>query len=202
MKLYLLRHGKTIWNVEERFQGQLDSPLTEDGIQKIKKTAKKLENVKFEKIYTSEMNRTIDTAKILVENSKIAENKKIELVKMSELNEIHFGNWQGMTYKEIYEKYPKNGNNYFNNPKKYNPKENNGEDLFDGLKRFLKGIMKIVQENQDLEGNILVVTHGTVIELFLNYIDNKSVHDLDERKLIGNAEYKIYEYMEDKFVEI
>ena len=200
MKLYLLRHGKTIWNVEERFQGQLDSPLTEDGIQKIKKTAKKLENIKFEKIYTSEMDRTINTAKIIVENSKITENKTIKLMKMSELNEIHFGDWQGMTYEEIYEKYPENGNNYFNNPKKYNPKENNGEDLFDGLKRFLKGLNQIVSENK--EGNILVVTHGTVLELFFNYIQNVEAHDLDERKLIGNAEYKIYEYMKDKFVEI
>ena len=88
---------------------------------------------------------------------------------MSELNEIHFGDWQGMTYKEIYEKYPKNGNNYFNNPKEYNSKENNGEDLLAGLERFLNGLMKIVQENQGLETNILVVTHGTVVELFLNY---------------------------------
>ena len=89
MKLYLLRHGKTIWNVEERFQGQLDSPLTEDGILKIKETAKKLENIRFEKIYTSEMDRTINTAKIIVENSKITENKTIKFMKMSELNEIH-----------------------------------------------------------------------------------------------------------------
>ncbi len=202
MKLYLLRHGKTIWNVEERFQGQLDSPLTEDGILKIKETAKKLENIRFEKIYTSEMDRTINTAKIIIENSKITENKTIKFMKMSELNEIHFGDWQGMTYEEIYEKYPKNGNNYFNNPKEYNSKENNGEDLIAGLERFLNGLIKIVHENQKLETNVLVVTHGTVMELFLNYIDNKSVHELDERKLIGNAEYKIYEYMENKFVEI
>ena len=47
MKLYLLRHGKTIWNVEERFQGQLDSPLTEDGILKIKETAKTLDLRKY-----------------------------------------------------------------------------------------------------------------------------------------------------------
>ena len=48
----------------------------------------------------------------------------------------------------------------------------------------------------------MVVTHGTVLELFFNYIQNVEAHDLDERKLIGNGEYKIFGYEDRKYFEI
>ena len=67
----------------------------------------------------------------------------------------------------------------------------------DGLERFLKGINKIV--NKHKSGNILIVTHGTVLELFLNYIQNKEAKNLDERKLIGNGQYKIFTFENEKY---
>lgn len=199
-KFYIVRHAQTEWNVEERFQGQLDSPLTKNGRKKIKETAKKLENIEFEKVYTSELGRTIETAEMIIENNK--KNNKLKLNKMKELNEIYFGQWQGMTYSEIFEKYPENGHNYFYNTKNYNAKSIKAESLQEGLDRFLKGMLKIVFENEKLnDKNILIVTHGTVIELFLNYILNKE-NDLDERKLMGNGEFKIFNFKNDKFIEI
>jgi len=51
LKLYIVRHGQTEWNVLEKFQGQLNSPLTERGIEKVGKIGKELENVKFERYY-------------------------------------------------------------------------------------------------------------------------------------------------------
>ena len=68
----------------------------------------------------------------------------------------------------------------------------------DGLERFLLGLKKIVNNNE--EGNILIVTHGTVLELFFNYIENKEADDLDERKLIGNGEYRIFTYKNGKYL--
>ena len=47
LKLYIVRHGQTEWNVLEKFQGQLNSPLTPEGIKKVKETAKELKDVKF-----------------------------------------------------------------------------------------------------------------------------------------------------------
>ena len=63
LKLYIVRHGQTEWNVLEKFQGQMNSPLTEKGIEKVKKTAKELEDVKFDAVYASQMGRTVETAK-------------------------------------------------------------------------------------------------------------------------------------------
>lgn len=216
IKLYLMRHGETEWNKEKRFQGQLDSPLTKEGIKKIEETGEKLKNINFYKVYTSEMGRAINTAKILLEKN---ENKNVEMKKNEKLNEIYFGIWQGMTYDEILEKYEVEGNNYFYNVKNYNANNIKGETLEKGLKRFLEGLEEIIKENSENieknkkenenlekiveknEKNILIVTHGTVLELFLNYINDKDIYQLDERTLIENGKYKIFMIKDGKYVE-
>ena len=202
LKLYIVRHGQTEWNVLEKFQGQLNSPLTERGIKKIKETSAELEDIKFEAVYTSELGRTISTADIILQHNNFEKGKnnseKLRLQKLSELNEIHFGEWQGMDFKEIFLKYPEEAHNYFYDVKNYCAKNVKGEELKDGLERFLLGLKKIVNNNE--EGNILIVTHGTVLELFFNYIENKEADDLDERKLIGNGEYRIFTYKNGKYL--
>jgi phosphoglycerate mutase len=202
LKLYIVRHGQTEWNVLEKFQGQLNSPLTERGIEKVGKIGKELENVKFEAVYTSELGRTIGTAEIILEKNNFEKKKNIEkrlkLKKLPELNEIYFGEWQGMDFKEIFLKYPEEAHNYFYDVKNYCAKNVKGEELKDGLERFLLGLKKIVNNNE--ERNILIVTHGTVLELFFNYIENKEADDLDERKLIGNGEYRIFTYKNGKYL--
>ena len=204
LKLYIVRHGQTEWNVLEKFQGQLNSPLTPEGIEKVKETAKELKNIKFKAGYTSQMGRTIATAEMILENNKYEQEKtsdqKLKLQKLSELNEIHFGEWQGLTFKETFVKYPKEAHNYFYDVKNYNAKNIKGEELKDGLERFLKGLEKIREEQKS--GNILIVTHGTVLELFFNHIQNREADDLDERKLIGNGQYKIFTFENEKYIAL
>lgn len=204
LKLYIVRHGQTEWNVLEKFQGQLNSPLTPEGIEKVKETAKELKNIKFKAGYTSQMGRTIATAEMILENNKYEQEKtsdqKLKLQKLPELNEIHFGEWQGLTFKETFVKYPKEAHNYFYDVKNYNAKNIKGEELKDGLERFLKGLEKIREEQKS--GNILIVTHGTVLELFFNYIQNREADDLDERKLIDNGRYKIFTFENEKYIAL
>ena len=177
LKLYIVRHGQTEWNVLEKFQGQLNSPLTLEGIKKIKETSAELEDIKFEAVYTSELGRTISTADIILQHNNFEKGKnnseKLRLQKLSELNEIHFGEWQGMDFKEIFLKYPKEAHSYFYDVKNYTAKNIKGEELKDGLERFLKGIEKIRTKYKS--GNILIIKHGTVLELFLNHIKNKKL---------------------------
>ena len=204
LKLYIVRHGQTEWNVLEKFQGQLNSPLTPEGIEKVKETAKELKNIKFKAGYTSQMGRTIATAEMILENNKYEQEKtsdqKLKLQKLPELNEIHFWEWQGLTFKETFVKYPKEAHNYFYDVKNYNAKNIKGEELKDGLERFLKGLEKIREEQKS--GNILIVTHGTVLELFFNHIQNREADDLDERKLIGNGRYKIFTFENEKYIAL
>ena len=199
LKLYIVRHGETEWNVIKRFQGQLNTPLTEKGIKKLKETGKKLENVLFDEVYTSELGRTVASAEIILNENRGYRNKKRELKKLAELNEVYFGVWQGLTYEEVLLKYPEEGNNYFYDVKNYKAENVEAEKLEDALERFRKGINKIL--NIHKSGNILVVTHGTVFEMFINYVENNSIFDIDERTLMGNGDYKIFSYKDGKFQE-
>ena len=199
LKLYIVRHGETEWNVIKRFQGQLNTPLTEKGIKKLKETGKKLENVLFDEVYTSELERTVNSAEIILNENNGYKNNKLELQKLAELNEVYFGVWQGLTYEEVFLKYPEEADNYFYNVKNYNAENVEAENLKDALERFLKGINKIL--NRHKSGNILVVTHGTVFEMFINYVENKSIFDIDERTLMGNGDYKVFSYKDGKFQE-
>ena len=199
LKLYIVRHGETEWNVIKRFQGQLNTPLTEKGMEKLRKTGKKLENVLFDEVYTSELGRTVASAEIILNENRGYKNKKLELKKLAELNEVYFGVWQGLTYEEVFLKYPEEANNYFYNVKNYKAENVEAENLKDALERFLKGINKIL--NRHKSGNILVVTHGTVLEMFMNYVANNSIFDIDERTLMGNGDYKVFSYKDGKFQE-
>ena len=199
LKLYIVRHGETEWNVIKRFQGQLNTPLTEKGIKKLKETGKKLENVTFEEIYTSELERTVNSAEIILNENRGYKNKKLKLKKLAELNEVYFGVWQGLKYEEVFLKYPEEANNYFYNVKNYKAENVKAENLKDALERFLRGINKILDSHKS--GNILVVTHGTVFEMFINYVGNSSIFDIDERTLMGNGDYKIFCYENGKFQE-
>ena len=199
LKLYIVRHGETEWNVIKRFQGQLNTPLTEKGMEKLRETGKKLENVLFDEVYTSELGRTVASAEIILNENRGYRNKKRELKKLAELNEVYFGVWQGLTYEEVFLKYPEEGNNYFYNVKNYKAENVEAEKLEDALERFLKGINKILDSHES--GNILVVTHGTVFEMFMNYVANDSIFDIDERTLMGNGDYKVFSYKDGKFQE-
>ena len=195
LKLYIVRHGETKWNVEKRFQGQTDSDLTEKGKEKVGKTGEELKNILFDAVYTSELGRAVKSAEIILSKNI---NKKNRLQKLTELNEVYFGKWQGLSYNEIFEKYPEEANNYFYDIKKYYAKNIEAEELKDALDRFLKGMDKIVKNHKS--GNILVVTHGTVLEMFINHVINKNTEDIDERKLIGNGKYRIFTYKNGEFL--
>ena len=199
LKLYIVRHGETEWNVIKRFQGQLNTPLTEKGMEKLRETGKNLENVLFEEVYTSELERTVKSAEIILNENRGYKNKKMELKKLAELNEVYFGVWQGLKYEEVFLKYPEEANNYFYNVKNYKAENVKAENLKDALERFLRGINKILDNHKS--GNILIVTHGTVFEMFINYVENSSIFDIDERTLMGNGDYKIFSYEDGKFQE-
>ena len=200
VRLYIVRHGETEWNVLHKFQGQLNSSLTKNGIKVLENTGEKLKNIKFKEIYTSYLDRTIESAKIILQKNINYKKNKIEIKKMPELNEVYFGLWQGMSHKDVFKKFPEEANNYFYDVKRYKAENIKGENLKEALNRFLSGINKIL-ENKNT-GNILVVTHGTVFEMFMNYIKNIDIFNINERKLINNGDYRIFKYENNKITMI
>jgi 2,3-bisphosphoglycerate-dependent phosphoglycerate mutase len=101
-ELYLLRHGETQWNLEKRFQGHQDSPLTENGRKQALQLAEILSSVHFDLLISSDLGRAIETAKILNEVLHIPGFSTDSL-----LRERNFGQFHGLTRQEAERKYPK-----------------------------------------------------------------------------------------------
>ncbi|MFL0249301.1 histidine phosphatase family protein [Clostridium neuense] len=98
--LYLVRHGETEWNALGKFQGSKDIVLSPDGISQAKYVSDRLKN-KFDYIYSSPLKRAYKTASI------IALQSNMEARILNDLREIDFGEWEGLTVKEIKDNFPK-----------------------------------------------------------------------------------------------
>lgn len=99
-RVLLARHGQTEWNLEHRLQGQLDSPLTAEGMRQAASVAARLVGLDVTIVCSSPLGRALHTAAV------IAERLRVDLVPVPELAEIHHGQMAGMTWDEIDVRFP------------------------------------------------------------------------------------------------
>ncbi|HLL60091.1 MAG TPA: histidine phosphatase family protein, partial [Candidatus Nitrosocosmicus sp.] len=92
---YIVRHGQTEWNVKGLLQGQNDSPLTENGIIQAKKLAKKLKDIHFDEVFSSDSLRAVKTAEILTLE------RQMNIKTAEAIRERRFGKFEGKTYEEF-----------------------------------------------------------------------------------------------------
>ncbi len=182
-RLYLVRHGESEWNILSKVQGQSNISLTDKGREQARKVAERLVNEKIDLIFSSDLNRAFETAQI------IGKNLNLEVNGFKELREIKFGVWEGLTTKEIEEKYMKEHILWMTEPHKLNLPE--AERLIDLQERLLKIVNYLVKEN--VNKNILIVSHGTAIKtLILGILGiDLSVYN---RLSISNVSLSIIEY--------
>lgn len=168
-KLYLTRHGETIWNTKGIFQGWADSNLTELGVKQAQWLEKRIRDFKIDIIISSPTGRAFNTAKIL------KGNREIEILTDDGLREINVGLWEGRSQEEIKSMCEKNYYNFWNIPSKYEPTKD-GETYKDIANRSFETIMKIVRANEGK--NILVVTHTITIKAFMCILENRELDTL------------------------
>lgn len=99
-QLTLVRHGQTDWNLARRYQGQKDIPLNNEGIKQAQLLAVQLAQESFNVIYSSDLQRALQTAQIL------HQERDIPLLTDIRLREICFGEWEGEVFSEMFAKYP------------------------------------------------------------------------------------------------
>ncbi len=156
-KLFLVRHGESEWNKLKKVQGQKDIPLTEKGIEQAKLIGKRLINEGIEKIYTSDLKRAYDTARI------IGKMLNIEVIPSKELREINFGIWEGLTSDIIKSKFSKEHELWLKNPEML--KVEGAESILDLQLRAMNEINKIISdENID---NVLIVSHSATLKTII-----------------------------------
>jgi len=154
VNIYLVRHGLTEWNRQKRMQGQKNIPLAEEGKKQAEKAALFWKEKELESIYTSDLERAQETAKI------IAEKKSLGVKTCPGLREINMGHWQGYTWDEVGVYFPEEKKAWLENPLKNAPK--GGENLTEASNRFYNTLLDIA-EKKPQGTSILVVAHGLVI---------------------------------------
>lgn len=169
MKLIFVRHGQTDWNVQGKIQGSYDSELNSTGINQAMKLSEKLLslNYKFSKIYSSPQKRALKTAKILSKSSNV------DYVLMKDLQEMNMGKWEGLSWKEVEEKYPTEYKKWYLN-RRYT-KTPDGESYENMLERVLKSIDKIINENTH---DVVIVSHSAVIMCLQCYVTNTPFNEM------------------------
>nr|WP_314656401.1 histidine phosphatase family protein [uncultured Fusobacterium sp.] len=192
MEIYFVRHGQTIWNVEKRFQGLSDSPLTELGITQAKLLGKKLKDIKFDKFYSTSLKRANDTA------NYIKGNREQEVEIFDDFVEISMGDMEGIQQEEFKKLYPKQVKNFFFNQLEYDPSSFGGESFLEVRERVAKGLDKFIDLNKDYE-RVLVVSHGATLKTLLHYISGKDISTLSDEVIPKNTSYTIVKYENGKF---
>lgn len=169
MKIYIARHGQTLWNIEHRMQGWQDSSLSSKGIDDAKKLSKSLEDVEFDLIFSSPLGRAMSTAEY------IRGERDKEIILLDSFKEMNFGIWEGMYDYQVKENYPKEHYNFWKQPELYEPIE--GESFPQLIERVNCGLKGLITLHGKESKNILLVTHTCVIKSILSLVKKYKVKE-------------------------
>ncbi len=196
LNFYIVRHGQTEWNIERRFQGWLDSPLTEHGVESALELKAHLEDYKFHHCYTSPSQRAARTMGLVLSDHH-------QSFKTDErLREINLGPWQGMKHEEIEMEFPEQLEIFYNHPEIFWLTDaETYHDVYDRVKSFLNEQIESYKEH-DRDHNILIMTHGVTLMVFQLIFDGKPVSELKNYSVAKNTQVHHYLYSENEFTRI
>ena len=157
VKIFLVRHGQTLWNSEQKYMGSSDIALTEDGVRQAEKLADRLAAEKIGAVLASDLSRARTTAEA------IAGRHGLPVLSDIGLREMDFGEWEGLTYAQIMEKWPELLQNLYENPGEQCPP--GGESANQVRQRATAALAEGVAGHPGK--NLVVVAHGGVNRLLL-----------------------------------
>ena len=159
MKITLIRHGQTDWNVVDKIQGQLQVPLNEKGRHQAKEVSKLIDPTLYDYVLTSKLIRAKETSKIIFPNKNIIEHE--------ELNERNFGEWHEKYWKDILNEYSEMEHPWSKAAQHIKPL--NGESLYEFIIRSRKDFIKIINQ-YPINSSIVIVFHGGNIKSIISMI--------------------------------
>ena len=205
MKLVLVRHGQSMWNLENRFTGWTDVELSEQGIKEAKEAGKVLKEkgFNFDVAYTSVLKRANDTLKYILE--ELGE-ENIPVKKSWRLNERHYGALQGLNKDETKEKYgaeqvllwrrstdvrppelSKDDKRYPGNDPKYSDLKENElpttENLIDTIKRVMEYWNSDIKKDLEAGKRVIIAAHGNSLRGLIKYLDNMTDEEIIKLEL-------------------
>lgn len=166
--LILLRHGQSQWNLENRFTGWEDVPLSELGREEARKAGEALRGLQIDKVYTSKLKRAIDTANLALES---ADKNDLETVRDAALNERHYGDLQGLNKAETATQYGDEQVHIWRRSFDIAPPGEGGESLKMCMARVMPYYEKNIVRDLHAGKNLLVVAHGNSLRALLFNLD-------------------------------
>ena len=169
-KLILLRHGQSQWNLENKFTGWKNVPLTEKGEMEAKKAGEliKKNKIQIDFIFSSVLERANKTAEIAIKEANLQNlinNNKLIMTKHEDLNERDYGDLVGLNKEETANKFGKEQVHIWR--RSYDTPPPNGESLKDVVERvspyFKKNIKPLLVQNN----NILIAAHGNSLRAMM-----------------------------------
>jgi probable phosphoglycerate mutase len=158
-RLIVVRHGETQANLDGRWQGHGDSPLTKTGIAQAQAVAQRLQGYRFSRLYSSDLGRALQTARI------IADRTGHEIVLDERLRERHLGIFQGLTRAEMAARYPEEWHLYRTaGPDVVIP---GGESARQRFERSTSCLREIALNHPG--ETLVIVTHGGVLNGLLRH---------------------------------
>lgn len=171
-KLVLVRHGQSVWNLQNRFTGWVDVPLTEKGKEEAYKAGELLKDIRFTVAYTSALTRAQETLKIILETIGLY----IPVIKDQALNERHYGALQGLNKDRAREKWGAEIVHLWR--RSYDIPPPDGESLKDTAARTIpfleRAILGDIMDGHD----VLVVAHGNSLRSIVMYLEKLSPEEI------------------------
>lgn len=165
--LILIRHGQSVWNLENRFTGWTDVPLTEQGEAEARYAGEKLREYRFDRAFTSELSRAIESLRIILE---VTEQTNIPIEKNQALNERHYGELQGLNKAETADKLGQEV--VFAWRRTYEARPPGGESLKDTHDRVIPYYLETIDPCVLAGETVLVVAHSNSLRALIMELDH------------------------------
>ncbi len=187
MKLYFVRHGRTVWNLEGRFQGASgDSPLLPESVDILKQLGQYLKEVPFDTIYSSDLPRTVKSAEIIQSQLQ----KPCSLESIPDLREWQLGKLEGLKIATLNAIYPQQIKAFRSNLAQFDTKMFEAESLYSTTQRTIRFIKSLKGSPAE---NILIVGHGANLTASLRTLLGYKEAHLRKEGGLANASLTVLE---------
>lgn len=161
-RLCLVRHAQTDWNLQHRWQGQADPPLSLAGREQARMLARELTGEHFDAIYSSDLQRALATARAVAGPHRLPVQTDLRL------REVNLGKWEGLLGEEIPALYPREWAARENDP--FHARPPDGESVLDVARRAMPVFTEL--RDRHPSASLLIVSHGLLLAVFLCQLHN------------------------------
>lgn len=191
MKLYIIRHGETSWNVQRKLQGASDTDLNENGISLAKETGEAMREIPFDICFTSPLKRARMTAELVLAG------RDVPIIEDMRLREISFGEWEGRDSALL----PAGMlDNFFHHTAVYEPPKG-GETIPAVCERTRDFFLDIIHREELQEKNIMIASHGCAVRALLQSVyEDACIENFWHGKVPPNCSVNIVEIQNNNAV--